>query len=271
MGWQTSSSLTGGPCAVARRRCCQRAFSVQWLSPFQLGKACPQDSSQLGARILSFRWGLLPRFALAPGRNHQFTGPNTPHPLPSHARVLRKALGRAGAGAPRSRVQLGAFITYRHSRIVHELRALLRKSAASVPAREVEVLGWSCTDGTRAASRKRYANVTIRHPCTDKHMFARAVPDGAALRFDAAHAARLLCAARQHTAEQQPAPARWAGLCVRSGSHPAVARSNSLWEALRASWGSRAIPPDADRRFVLDLEYRDIALIFVASRRGRLD
>ena len=63
----------------ARRRCCQRAFSVQWLSPLQLGKACSRTRAKqrcpgpflLGARILSFRWGLLPRFALAPGRIHQ--------------------------------------------------------------------------------------------------------------------------------------------------------------------------------------------------------
>ena len=84
----------------------------------------------------------------------------------------------------------GGFKTYPHSRLVHELRALLRESGASVPAREVEVPGWRCADGTRArldvafawAGRERYADVTIRHPCADKYVRQAAVQDGAALR-----------------------------------------------------------------------------------------
>ena len=181
----------------------------------------------------------------------------------------------------------GGFKTFRHSRLVHELRGVLRESGAVVPAREVEVPGWQRADGTRArldvafawAGRECYADVTIRHPCAAKYVRQAGAQDGAALRLAEAgkrsrypavaaagldavepfavetfgrlgpNAVRLLRTARQQAAEQQAPYARWTGTALHQKWLASLSCSlqQALYEASRASWGSRAIaPPEAD-------------------------
>ena len=178
----------------------------------------------------------------------------------------------------------GGFKTFRHSRLVHELRGVLRESGAVVPAREVEVPGWQRADGTRArldvafawAGRECYADVTIRHPCAAKYVRQAGAQDGAALRLAEAgkrsrypavaaagldavepfavetfgrlgpNAVRLLRTARQQAAERQAPYARWAGPALHQKWLASLSCSlqQALYEASRASWGSRA--PEAD-------------------------
>ena len=84
--------------------------------------------------------------------------------------------------------KFGGYQTIRHSRIVHQLRGILRESGAIVAPREMEVAAWTRQDGTRARldvsfvadGLRDYVDVTVRHPLAAKYLRRAATTDGAA-------------------------------------------------------------------------------------------
>ena len=172
----------------------------------------------------------------------------------------------------------GSFKTIRHSRLVKQLRAILRESGAVVSPREVEVPAWRQQTGQTArldvafvaGGVRTYVDVTVRHPKAAKYRARACQLDGAAAgvaeaaklaRYPDLAAAgllaavpfavetygrmgpgarRLLAAARQRVAELDERMQGWAvvALSQRWQALLSCDLQRSLHEAAQASWGA---------------------------------
>ena len=176
----------------------------------------------------------------------------------------------------------GGYKTYRHSRLVAKLRAILREAGCRVAPREVEVPGWRLPDGRGARlevsyvedGARHFADVSIRSPYRADLLAQAAAGDGVAARrgeedkladypavpdagLDAVQpfvlesfgrlgqcAQDMLRHLRQRLAEEAPHLRGWAGhaLYNRWLAQLSVALQESHFTSAQAAWGCGGAP-----------------------------